>query len=304
MTFLDYFTGIGGFRIGMEQAGHKCVGFCEFDKFAVMSYTSMHLITEEQRAYLATLPIKERQKEILKEKYRNGEWYANDIRRVTGRNVPKADCWCFGAPCQSFSVAGKRAGLDGASGLIREVFRILSEINEEDRPEWLIYENVKGMLTSSRGFDFLAILLEMGGNGYDIEWFTFNSKYHGVPQNRERVYTVGHLRTCGERKVFPIGGTDKEDSVCGIDILGHRDGYRRNTQVFAPDGVTETLSTCNGGGGREHHTVQFIDKNARGAVREIANTITAREDRGVSMQKQTGTAVIYPVSSLAKAKVE
>ena len=99
MTFLDFFAGIGGFRVGMEQAGHKCIGFCEFDKFATMSYTSMHLITEEQRAYLATLPMKERQKEILKEKYRNGEWYSNDIRRVTGRNVPKADCWCFGAPC-------------------------------------------------------------------------------------------------------------------------------------------------------------------------------------------------------------
>lgn len=57
MTFLDFFSGIGNFRLGMEQAGHKCVGFCEIDKFAVMSYTSMHLITEEQRAYLATLPI-------------------------------------------------------------------------------------------------------------------------------------------------------------------------------------------------------------------------------------------------------
>jgi site-specific DNA-cytosine methylase len=68
MTFLDLFAGIGGFRAGMELAGHKCVGFCEFDKFAVASYTSMHLITEEQRQYLSTLPLKQRQKEILKEK--------------------------------------------------------------------------------------------------------------------------------------------------------------------------------------------------------------------------------------------
>ena len=57
MTFIDWFAGIGGFRRGMELAGHKCVGFCEFDKYAVMSYTSMHLITEEQREYLATLPM-------------------------------------------------------------------------------------------------------------------------------------------------------------------------------------------------------------------------------------------------------
>ena len=81
MKFLDLFAGIGGFRRGMELAGHECVGFCEFDRFAVASYTSMHLITDEQREYLASMPIKKRQKEILKEEYRNGEWYANDIRR-------------------------------------------------------------------------------------------------------------------------------------------------------------------------------------------------------------------------------
>ena len=84
MKFIDFFAGIGGFRRGMEMAGHECVGFCEFDKFATMSYTMMHLASQEQINYIKTLPMKERQKEILKEKYRNGEWYAKDIRRVTG----------------------------------------------------------------------------------------------------------------------------------------------------------------------------------------------------------------------------
>ena len=83
----------------MELAGHKCVGFCEFDKFATASYTSMHLLSDEQRNYLETLDLKKRQKEILKDEYRNGEWYANDIRNVNAGNVPKCDCWCFGAPC-------------------------------------------------------------------------------------------------------------------------------------------------------------------------------------------------------------
>lgn len=63
---------IGGFHEGMTRAGHECVGFCEYDKYAVASYTSMYLITEEQREYLATLPLKQRQQEILKEEYRNG----------------------------------------------------------------------------------------------------------------------------------------------------------------------------------------------------------------------------------------
>ena len=114
MRFIDLFAGVGGFRRGMELAGHKCVGFCEWDKFAAASYTSMHLITEEQRSRLSKLDLKARQKEILKEEYRNGEWYSADVRSITGDAVPRADCWCFGAPCQDFSIAGHRAGLGGA----------------------------------------------------------------------------------------------------------------------------------------------------------------------------------------------
>lgn len=99
VKFIDFFAGIGGFRRGMELAGHECVGFCEFDKFATASYISMHLLTDEQRKALEELPRKKRQKEILKDEYRNGEWYANDIRRVCADDIPKADCWCFGFPC-------------------------------------------------------------------------------------------------------------------------------------------------------------------------------------------------------------
>ena len=174
MKFLDFFAGVGGFRRGMELSGHECVGFCEYDRFAVASYTSMHLLTEVQREYLGTLGMHRRQKEILKEEYRNGEWYADDIRKIRGGDPPQAACWCFGAPCQSFSLAGKRAGLEGESGLIREIFRILRETGEEHRPEWLVYENVKGMFSSSRGFDYFAILSEMDELGYDVEWQLFN----------------------------------------------------------------------------------------------------------------------------------
>ena len=87
MKFIDFFAGVGGFRRGMELAGHECVGFCEFDKFATASYTSMHLLTQEQREFLDKMPLKQRQKEILKEEYRNGEWYANDIRILSTRSL-------------------------------------------------------------------------------------------------------------------------------------------------------------------------------------------------------------------------
>lgn len=213
MKFLDLFAGIGGFRRGLELAGHQCVGFCEFDKFAAASYTSMHLLTDQQRNNLKEIPKNKRQKEILKDEYRNGEWYASDIRDVRASELPNADCWCFGSPCQDFSISGKRKGLDGdRSSLIREVFRILDEFQEKDRPEWLIYENVKGVLSSNRGLDYLSILSEMDRLGYDIEWQNINSRWF-VPQNRERIYTVGHLRRYGSAKILPIEGANRENSA-------------------------------------------------------------------------------------------
>lgn len=139
----------------------------------------MHLITDQQREYLATLPFKDRQKEILKEKYRNGEWYADDICKLHAGDIPRADIWCFGSPCQSFSMAGNREGLNGVSGLIGEIFRLLNETKEEDRPRYLISENVKGMLTSRKGFDFLRILMEMdrGGTMSNGSYSTLNGSF-------------------------------------------------------------------------------------------------------------------------------
>ena len=268
MTFLDFFAGLGGFRRGMELAGHRCVGFCEWDKYARASYISMHLLTEEQRQRLSALSLKKRQREILKDEYLNGEWCSDDIRRVDATNIPKADCWCFGAPCQDFSLAGKRKGLEGdRSSLVREVFRILSELREEDRPEWLIYENVKGMLSSNRGYDFLSILLELDEGGYDIEWQIFNSKDFGVPQNRERVYTIGHLRKRGSRKILPIEGSDEKADVRSLSAV---------PEMFG------------------------IDYNVHGKERPIANTIKARYDVGVTNINQNGTAVCVTVKEATK----
>lgn len=250
MKFIDFFAGIGGFRKGMELAGHECVGFCEFDKFATASYISMHLLTEEQRRTLEDIPIKKRQKEILKEEYRNGEWYANDIRRVYAGDIPKADCWCFGFPCQDISVAGKQAGFQGnRSSLFFRVMYLIGQLKEEDKPTYLFIENVKNLLSVNGGWDFARLLIEMEQEGYDAEWQVLNSKDFGVPQNRERCFIIGHLRGRSTSKVFPIEGTGGENS---IQIIGHKDGYRRNTQVFAPDGLTETLDTGQGGG-RGHH---------------------------------------------------
>ena len=290
MKFIDFFAGVGGFRRGLELAGHKCVGFCEWDKYATASYTSMHLITDKQREYLSTLTMKQRQKEILKDEYRNGEWYSNDIRNVDAKSLPAADCWCFGAPCQDFSIAGKRAGLDGdRSSLIREIFRLLEEQEEQDRPEWLIYENVKGMLSSNRGLDYLSILSEMDRLGYDIEWQNINSKWF-VPQNRERVYSIGHLRRFGFRKVFPVAGADRENSV---SVIAHRERYRRNLQTFSSNGITEALDTGQCGGRGHHVAIPIQCCRTKGIVGEpnYSHTLMARDYKGIGNQEMTAVAI-------------
>lgn len=248
MKFIDFFAGIGGFRRGMELAGHECVGFCEFDKFATASYISMHLLTDEQRKALEDIPIKKRQKEILKEEYRNGEWYANDIRRVYAGDIPKADCWCFGFPCQDISVAGKQVGFQGnRSSLFFRVMYLVGQLKEEDKPTYLFIENVKNLLSVNGGWDFARLLIEMDRAGYDAEWQVLNSKDFGVPQNRERCFIIGHLRGRSTSKIFPIEGTDGKNSV-SLNLFGCLNG--RNSQrdrVYSDDGLAPTISTKPGG---------------------------------------------------------
>ena len=639
MRFIDFFAGVGGFRRGLELAGHKCVGFCEWDKFAVASYTSMHLITDEQREYLSSLTLKQRQKEILKNEYRNGEWYANDIRNVDAGSIPKADCWCFGAPCfvkgtlitthrgkipieeiqigdmvlthknrwqrvlkpminvkrgiytlkvqgspttgvtgnhrfyvrdkskiwnnelrrheikisdpywkevqnfdgnelvqftvnnnkkniydltddecwilgryvadgylrdserkdrpskdrriifcigdgkkeefeshiqplkmhisigksvtkyiakdnrlfslclkcgrgaenkiipqfimdldtehlthflngylsgdgsyscgawkattiskklayqlgeciskvyhvgysiyyterpkhhiiegriinqkdtwqivfrpngikslsyfidgclwqpvknikyspkrkeivynmevendnsytannmgvhncQDFSIAGRRAGLDGdRSSLIREIFRLLEEQEEQNRPEWLIYENVKGMLSSNKGLDYLSILSEMDRLGYDIEWQNINSKWF-VPQNRERIYTIGHLRRFGRAKILPVTGTDGENS---IQQLGHKEAERENPnayRVYSPNGLSPCLGTMQGGEREPSIAFPcFVDMTIEKGVNltENARTLCARYQKGMTNHEGTTSGIAIKI---------
>lgn len=283
MKFIDFFAGIGGFRRGMELAGHECVGFCEFDKFATASYISMHLLTDEQRKALEDIPIKKRQKEILKEEYRNGEWYANDIRRVYAGDIPKADCWCFGFPCQDISVAGKQAGFQGnRSSLFFRVMYLVGQLKEEDKPTYLFIENVKNLLSVNGGWDFARLLIEMEQWGYDAEWQVLNSKDFGVPQNRERCFIVGHLRGRSTTKVFPIEGTDGKNSV-SLKLFGCLNG--RNSQrdrVYSDNGLAPTISTKPGGNTEPKVSILFdtsyIGQDGKARIYEnICPTLTSRD---------------------------
>lgn len=182
MNFIDFFAGLGGFRLGMEMAGHTCVGWVEIDKFARKSYEAIHDT--------------------------KGEWTWYDVSTIDYRQLPRADAWTFGFPCQDISIAGDQEGFDGErSSLFFEITKRLRQIKNwcpERMPSYLLIENVKNFLSVNRGWDFLTAQVELDEIGYDAEWDVLNTKNFGLPQNRERVFIVGHLRGRGTRKVFPL----------------------------------------------------------------------------------------------------
>lgn len=158
-----------------------CVGFSEIDKYAASVY--QHHFTEAQNY--------------------------GDIRQINPGQLEAFDLFVGGFPCQAFSVAGKRLGFDDTRGtLFFEVARIL----KAKRPRHLVLENVKGLLSHDGGKTFATILGVLTDLGYFVEWQVLNSKDFGVPQNRERVYIVGHLGGAPRRKVFPIAGTGEPDN--------------------------------------------------------------------------------------------
>ncbi len=184
ITLLDLFSGIGGFHKGLEQAGFEVESyFSEIDKYAIQVY----------------------QNNFKKSKY------VGSVTDVHGRNLPKIDAITFGSPCQDFSIAGKRKGMEGdRSSLISEAIRLISEC----RPKFFVWENVKGTFSSNNGEDFWAIIQAFANIGdYRLEWQLLNTKWF-LPQNRERIYLVGYLGNGSRGQVFPIRENKRK-----IDVL-------------------------------------------------------------------------------------
>ena len=224
MKFLDLFAGIGGFRLGMESAGHECIGFCEIDKFARASYKAIHET--------------------------KGEIELHDITTVSDefiRGIGRVDAICGGFPCQAFSIAGHRRGFEDTRGtLFFEICRFASIL----RPKYLFLENVRGLLNHDGGATFETIIRTLDGLGYDVEWQVLNSKNFGVPQNRERVFIIGHLRGERARNVFPLSGESQSTSSQSVVKIGNVNpsGNGMNGEVYQADGLAPTLTTNKGEG--------------------------------------------------------
>ncbi len=201
ITYLDLFSGTGGFAKGLLSAGFvfRKHYYSEIDKYSVANYQY---------------------------NFRNAK-NIGDIQKIKGKQIEQPNIITFGSPCQDISIAGKFKGLKGKrSGLFFEAVRIIREC----RPEVFIFENVKGLFSSNQGKDFEVVLQSFADIGlYDIQWQLLNTCWF-LPQNRERIYIVGHLRGTSTPQIFPFGES-------------YQGNYALNQKEFKEKSLSPTIDT-------------------------------------------------------------
>jgi DNA (cytosine-5)-methyltransferase 1 len=217
MNVLSLFSGVGGFDLGLENAGMKTIYQCEWDKHA-NSILERHWPQVPRWGDISTLTGKE----------------------ILSHGTPP-DVVAWGSPCQDLSVAGKRAGLEGErSGLFHEGIRIIKELQEESNgqyPRISIWENVVGALNSNRGADFGIILDEMAEAGaLAIEWSVLDAQYFGIPQRRRRVFVIA---------IFDPVLANR----CPSPLLPVTESLRGDTKKGKPKRQSAALTLTEGTGG-------------------------------------------------------
>lgn len=236
MKIFSTFTGIGGFEVGIRnafkasrilqridhptsEAGDGAgplrsepffVGYSEIDKYAISVY----------------------------ERQFSGVKNYGDITRINADSLPDFDCLVGGFPCQAFSVAGKRGGFEDTRGTL---FFDLARILRAKQPRLFVFENVKGLLSHDNGNTFRTIIATIDELGYDCQWQVLNSKDFGVPQNRERIIIVGHLRGTPRPEVFPIIGSS------GNHIKEITKSVPQAQRVYDESGIAPSVDTGQGG---------------------------------------------------------
>lgn len=316
IKYLDMFSGIGGFRSGLEKlGGFECVGYCEIDQYA-------------RRAYEAMYDTK-------------GEIYFEDATKINPDNLPDIDLICGGFPCQAFSIAGQRNGFEDTRGTL---FFEIARIAAAKRPALLFLENVPGLLSHDKGRTFATMLNALDEIGYDVTWIVLNSANFGVPQSRKRVYITGYYRGKCSGELFAFSEVNPKTT---LRRLPGREGNR----VYSPDGLGITLTSSAGGfggktglyvmplpiksltkcgyqpalpndsidiayltmnsrrgrvGAELSHTLTtnssqafyFVDMNPSPKITELARCITARQDSGISNRKGEHSGIMVIVKEI------
>ncbi len=266
VRFLSTFTGVGGFEIPLLEAGHECVGFSEIDHYA-------------SSAYLQHFPT-----------HKN----YGDIQRIDHRQLPDFDLLCGGFPCQAFSVSGHQRGFRDPRGTI---FFELCRMAKAKRPRLLLFENVKGLLGHDEGRTFRTILASLDELGYDLQWQVLNSR-HWLPQNRERVFLVGHLRGTPRPQVFPISAGSRQSVAFGLRVIANRTD---EGEPYAWDCVNTLLASYRGKLGRSKPVLLLPDGRMRGLTPLECERLQGFPDHWTAMLPDDqryqciGNAVTVPV---------
>ena len=284
MKFISLFAGIGGFDLALERLGHECVCANDIDTYCKIVY----------------------------DKHFNTKQTTQDIRTIASGDIPDHDILCGGFPCQSFSVAGKRGGFNDTRGTL---FYEIARIAQDKRPTYLFLENVKGLLSHDNGRTFETILRTFDELGYELQWQVLNSKNFGVPQNRERVFIIGHLRGEPRPQIFPLRENDEvcsrpratEEKVYAGTLTARQfsswnGNYIRkvnnpshsNNRVYSSEGIAPTLNTMQGGNRQPKIVARGINHPSRGMeIRkdEIAATIKSGESGTQRPKALIGTQI-------------
>lgn len=202
-SFIDLFAGIGGFHLAMHNIGGKCVFASEWDKFARITY-------------------EENYKQFSPELFTNDK-FNWDITKANPDEIEPFDVLCAGFPCQPFSNAGLKKGFEDTRGTL--FFNIVEIINSKIKigkpPKVIFLENVKGLKSHDKGRTLSTILKVLNELGYDVNYRVLNSKYFGLPQNRERLFIIAWLKNEDKPKHFnfPVGLNENDDSIFDTEML-------------------------------------------------------------------------------------
>lgn len=255
MKYVSLFAGIGGFDLALNRLGHECVYVNEWDKYSAITYEKNFKHKPDTR----------------------------DITTVRTDEIPDHELLVGGFPCQSFSIAGLRRGFEDTRGTL---FFDIARILQHKRPRYFILENVKGLLSHDEGKTFQTILGVLSDLGYDYQWQVLNSKNFGVPQNRERVFIVGHIRGEPRPQVFPIRGFNEKSKnlkqVGNVDTIGHNSLWGR---VYDTNGTSSTLNAHGGGLGAKTGLyaipLKFLERNQKNLQGNHSYTVDTMNSGGI-----------------------
>lgn len=256
MRIFSTFSGIGGFELGILGAYTEVAGLEGETEVEGLCRDSTNDTSSDGRqpaiSFVGYSEIDQYADSVYQ--YNLGGKNYGDITNINAKELPDFDCLVGGFPCQAFSIAGKRRGFEDTRGTL---FFDLARILREKQPRLFVFENVKGLLSHDKGNTFRTIIATLDELGYDCQWQVLNSKDFGVPQNRERIFIVGHLRGTRRPEVFPITGTNKKDTQGIIQV---NNPTHSNDRVYSQDGISPTLNTMQGG----HRQPKIIAQRGRG----------------------------------------